>query len=35
LENILIAFFRPRGEAHKANIFERLLPGLFSKKEDK
>jgi diadenylate cyclase len=35
LENILLAFFRPRGETHKANIFERLLPGLFSKKEDK
>ena len=35
LENILIAFFRPHGETRKANIFERLLPGLFSKKEDK
>jgi diadenylate cyclase len=35
LENILTAFFHPHGEAHKANIFERLLPGLFSKKEDK
>ena len=35
LENILIAFFRPHGEVHKANMFERLFPGLFSKKEDK
>jgi diadenylate cyclase len=35
LENILIAFFRPRGETRKTSIFERLLPGLFSKKEDK
>ena len=35
LENILIAFFRPHGETHKPNIFERLLPGLFAKKEDK
>ena len=35
LENILIAFFHPHGEAHKANIFERLFPGLFSKKGDK
>jgi diadenylate cyclase len=35
LENILIAFFRPHGEARKANIFERLFPGLFGKKEDK
>jgi diadenylate cyclase len=35
LENILIAFFRPHGEAYKANIIERLFPGLFSKKEDK
>jgi diadenylate cyclase len=35
LENILIAFFRPNGEGHKANLFERMLPGLFSKKEDK
>ncbi len=35
LENILIAFFRPHGETHKPNIFERFLPGLFTKKEDK
>jgi diadenylate cyclase len=35
LENILIAFFRPHGEVHKANILEKLFPGLFSKKEDK
>jgi len=35
LENILIAFFHPHGEAHKANIVERLFPGSFSKKGDK
>lgn len=35
LENILLAFFRPHGEKYKDNILERLLPGLFSKKEDK
>jgi diadenylate cyclase len=35
LENILIAFFRPHGEMRKTSIFERVLPGLFSKKEDK
>jgi diadenylate cyclase len=35
LENILIAFFRPHGEGRKTNILERLLPGLFSKKEEK
>jgi hypothetical protein len=35
LENILIAFFRPHGEAQKTNLLERLLPGLFNKKEDK
>ena len=35
LENILIAFFRPQGDMHKANIFQRLFPGLFSRKEDK
>ena len=35
LENILIAFFRPHSETHKTNIFEKLFPGLFSKKEDK
>ena len=35
LENILIAFFRPHGETRKPNILERLLPALFSRKEDK
>jgi diadenylate cyclase len=35
LENILIAFFRPHGNLQKANIFERMFPGLYSKKEDK
>jgi diadenylate cyclase len=35
LENILTAFFRPHGEAQRANVFERLFPGLFSRKEDK
>jgi diadenylate cyclase len=35
LENILIAFFRPHGDSQKSNLFERLFPGLFSKKEDK
>lgn len=35
LENILTAFFRPNGEAHKSNWFERLLPGLFPRKEEK
>ena len=36
LENILIAFFRPHGETHKANIFERLFRLVYSpQKEDK
>ena len=35
LENILIAFFRPSGEERKLNIFERILPGLFTRREDK
>jgi len=35
LENILTAFFRPHGEASKANLFERMFPGLFSRKEDR
>jgi len=35
LENILIAFFRPHGETRKLNLLERILPGLFPKKEDK
>lgn len=35
LENILTAFFRPHGETQKANLFERMLPGLFSRREDK
>ncbi len=35
LENILTAFFRPHGEAQKANIFARIFTGLFPRKEDK
>ena len=35
LENILTAFFRPHGKTKKVNILEKLLSGLFSKKEDK
>lgn len=35
LENILIAFFHPNGRAHKPNLLEKLLPGLFHRKEDK
>ncbi len=35
LENILIAFFRPNGRDYKPNFFEKLLPGLFHRKEDK
>lgn len=35
LENILTAFFRPNGKTRKPNLFERLLPGLFSQKENK
>ncbi len=35
LENILIAFFRPNGREYKPNLIERLLPGLFHRKEDK
>ncbi len=35
LENILIAFFRPNGREYKPNFFEKLLPGLFRRKEDK
>jgi diadenylate cyclase len=35
LENILTAFFRPNGDTRKPNLFERLLPGLFSQKENK
>ena len=34
LENILLAFFRPNGRDNKPNFFEKLLPGLFRKKED-
>ncbi len=34
LENILLAFFRPNGKDNKPNFFEKLLPGLFRKKED-
>jgi diadenylate cyclase len=35
LENILTAFFRPHGETQKTNLFERILPGLFSHREDR
>ncbi len=35
LENILMAFMRPNGEARKPNLLERFLPGLFTRKEDK
>lgn len=35
LENILLAFFRPNGKEYKPNFFEKLLPGLFHRKEDK
>ena len=35
LENILTAFFRPNGKEYKSNIFERILAGLFSRKENK
>ena len=35
LENILIAFFRPGGKTRNLNIFERIFPGLFPRKEDK
>jgi diadenylate cyclase len=35
LENILTAFFRPHGDTKKANLFERMFPGLFSHREDR
>lgn len=35
LENILLAFFRPHGKDYKPNILEKILPGLFHRKEDK
>lgn len=35
LENILMAFMRPNGEAPGQNLVERFLPGLFSRKENK
>jgi diadenylate cyclase len=35
LENILTTFFRPNGKADNLNLFERILPGLFPRKEDK
>ena len=35
LENILMAFFRPNGVTHKPNVFERIFPGLFTRREDK
>jgi diadenylate cyclase len=34
LENILLAFLRPGKREQKLNILERLLPGLFGKKEE-
>lgn len=34
LENILLAFLRPSAREQKLNIFERLLPGLFGRKEE-
>jgi diadenylate cyclase len=34
LENILTAFFRPNGETRKPTLFERVLPGLFTRKEN-
>lgn len=34
LENILTAFFRPNGNSDKLNLFERLFPGVFPRKED-
>lgn len=33
LENILIAFFRPYGKDYKPGWFERLLPGIFRRKD--
>ncbi len=35
LENILMAFFRPNDISHKPNVFERIFPGLFTRREDK
>jgi diadenylate cyclase len=35
LENILTAFFRPNGEIRRANLLERIFPGLFPRKEVK
>ena len=35
LENILTAFFRPSGKMRNPNFLERILPGLFPRKEDK
>jgi diadenylate cyclase len=35
LENILTAFFHPSGKKRNPNFFERILPGLFPRKEDK
>jgi diadenylate cyclase len=34
LENILLAFLRPSAREQQLNIFERLLPGLFGRKEE-
>jgi len=35
LENILTAFFRPSGKTRTPNFLEKILPGLFPRKEDK
>ena len=35
LENILTAFFRPNGKTRPPNIMEKILPGLFPRKEEK
>lgn len=35
LENILTAFFHPQDETQKGGIFQKLFPGLFSRKEDR
>ena len=34
LENILIAFFHPNGADYKPNLLERLLPGLFQRRNE-
>ncbi len=35
LENILLAFFRPQDEVRKKKWFEKILPNLFSRKDEK